>query len=390
MTNKSLSARNAFRFVVILGLVNLFADMTYEGARSVTGPFLGTLGASAVLVGFVAGFGELIGYGLRSFTGIISDKTGRYWAVTLFGYIINMLAVPALALAHNWPLAAGLMIAERTGRAIRKPSTAAMLSFAGKQIGHGWVFGLNDALDQAGATVGPLLVSWVLFSHGGYRHGFALLLIPAVLTISILVIARLFFPDPRSLDASRPLHVKGFSKTYWLYMVAAGCVAAGFADFSLIAFHFQKTGSVSEAMTPVLYSVAMAMGAIGALVFGKWYDRVGLPVVLVAFFVSSFFAPLVFLGGTWAAWIGVILWGIGMGAQESLLKPIVAGLTSPAKRGTAFGVFDAGFGVAWFLGSVLMGFLYTKSVVGLTIFSVVLQLISLPLFVWAKKQGQSR
>jgi len=137
----------------------------------------------------------------------------------------------------------------------------------------------------------------------------------------------------------------------------------------------------------VLYSIAMAMGALGALIFGRLYDRFGIPVVLAAFFMSSFFAPMVFLGGSAFAWAGVILWGIGMGAQESLLKPIVAGLTSPNKRGTAFGVFDAGFGIAWFLGSALMGFLYTKSIVALTIFSVVLQLISLPIFAVAKKRG---
>jgi MFS family permease len=382
-----LSARNAFRFVFILGISNLFADMTYEGARSVTGAFMGTLGASATVVGFVAGFGELIGYGLRAFTGVLSDRTGRYWAVTLLGYAINMLAVPALALAHNWPLAAGLMIAERTGRAIRKPSTEAMLSFAGKHMGQGWVFGLNEALDQTGATLGPLLVSLVLYLHGDYRRGFAFLLIPALLTISVLLIARFFFPAPQDLRASHPMAVHGFTKSYWLYMLAAGCVAAGFADFSLIAFHFQKSGTVPEAVTPILYAVAMAMGAIGALVFGRLYDRFGLPVVLGAFFVSAFFAPMVFLGQGWIAWAGVTLWGIGMGAQESLLKPIVAGLTSANKRATAFGVFDSGFGVAWFLGSALMGYLYTRSIVGLTIFSVVLQLISLPIFLVAKKRG---
>jgi MFS family permease len=380
----SLSARNAFRFVFILGIVNLFADMTYEGARSVTGPFLGTLGASAIVVGFVAGFGELIGYGLRSFTGILSDKTGRYWTITLFGYAINMLAVPALALAGNWPLAAGLMIAERTGRAIRKPSTEAMLSFAGEHMGQGWVFGLNEALDQTGATLGPLMVSLVLFLHGDYRQGFALLLIPALLTLSILLTARYFFPHPQGLKPRPPLHIAGFSRTYWLYVVAGGCVAAGFADFSLMAFHFQKTAAVSQPLTPVLYAIAMAMGAIGALIFGRLYDRFGLPVILGAFFAASFFAPLVFLGSGWLIWLGVILWGIGMGAQESLLKPVIAGLIAANKRGTAFGVFDTGFGIAWFLGSVSMGFLYTKSVLAVAIFSVVLQLISLPIFIAAK------
>src|SRR5438093_4817047 len=165
---ESLTASTAFRFVIVVGIANLFADMTYEGARSSTGQFLGSLGASAVVVGFTAGLGEFLGYALRSFSGVISDKTGKYWIVTIVGYVINMLAVPALALAGSWPLAAGLMIAERTGRAIRKPSTEAMLSFAGKQLGSGRVFGINEALDQAGATIGPLIVALVLFLNGGY------------------------------------------------------------------------------------------------------------------------------------------------------------------------------------------------------------------------------
>src|SRR5947209_8753554 len=180
---RALSSSAAFLFVLIVGIANLFADMTYEGARSVTGAFLASLGASAAVVGFTAGFGELVGYALRSVAGYFSDRTGKYWLVTITGYVINMLAVPALALAGSWPLAAGLMIAERTGRAIRKPATEAMLSFAGKQLGSGRVFGINEALDQAGATIGPLLVALVLFLKGGYRTGFAMLLGSALLSI---------------------------------------------------------------------------------------------------------------------------------------------------------------------------------------------------------------
>src|SRR5205085_5764749 len=215
-----LSGSTAFRFVLILGIANFFADMTYEGARSVTGPFLGTLGASAAVVGFTGGFGELLGYALRSISGVISDKTGKYWVVTIVGYTINMLAVPALALSGNWPLAAGLIVTERTGRAIRKPATEAMLSFAGKQIGRGWVFGLNEALDQAGATVGPLLISFALFEQRGYRTAFGYLLIPAVLTIAIIFLARYFFPRPHDLEVGEKIQAEHFPSAYWLYMIA--------------------------------------------------------------------------------------------------------------------------------------------------------------------------
>ena len=383
---KGLSAASAFRFVLVLGIANGFADLTYEGARSVSGAFLAVLGASAAVVGFAAGFGELIGYALRSVTGFISDKTGRYWVATISGYVINMLAVPALALAGSWPLAAGLLIAERTGRAIRKPSTDAMLSFAGKKMGSGWVFGINEALDQAGATIGPLIMSLVLFMHGSYRTGFALFSISALLTIGIVVVARNFFPNPRELEASHPLEAQGLPRQYWLYLLAGACVAAGFADFSLVAYHFQKTSSVPKDWIPIYYSVAMALGGAGALVFGRWFDKAGLPILLSVFFSSAFFAPLVFLGGQWVALIGMALWGIGMGAQDSLLKAVIAPLISRERRATGFGVFDTGFGIAWFLGSWLMGILYDKSIEGLIIFSVVAQLAALPVFYLARRQ----
>jgi predicted MFS family arabinose efflux permease len=384
-TNPAMSrdtAELALRFVLIVGVVNCFADMTYEGARSIVGPFLGSLGASATIVGFVAGFGEMVGYGLRSFSGYLADKTRRYWLVTFVGYGINMLAVPALALAGNWPVAAALMIAERTGRAIRRPAVESMLSQAGQFIGQGWVFGLNEALDQTGATLGPLITAWVLYRRGGYRHAFAVLLASALLCLGVLCVARFAYRHPEGAATHR-LTGKGFSKAYWLYVAAGALIAAGFADFSLIAFHFQKTATVSPGLIPVFYAVAMATGALAGLAFGKLLDRVGLPILLLAFGISAFFAPLVFLFGTKLELIGMILWGMGMGAQDSCLKAMLAGVLPSQKRGTGFGVFDTGFGIAWFVGSGTMGLLYDRSIPAVVGFSVVLQLLALPVFVLA-------
>ena len=186
---KSRIAKAALRFVLVLGVANFFADLTYEGARGITGPFLASLGASATVVGFVAGFGELVGYSLRSVTGYFADRTRQYWLVTFVGYFINMLAVPALALVGNWPVAAGLIVAERTGRAIRKPAVEAMLSDAGKSIGAGWAFGLNEALDQAGAMIGPLVVALILFLRKSYQNAFGLLLVSALFCLAIVAIA---------------------------------------------------------------------------------------------------------------------------------------------------------------------------------------------------------
>jgi MFS family permease len=381
-------AKLAFRFVLIIGIVNFFADMTYEGARGIVGPFLGSLGASATIIGFVAGFGEMVGYGLRSVSGYLADRTHKYWAVTFVGYSINMLAVPALALAGNWPLAAALVVAERTGRAIRRPAVESMLSHAGKSIGQGWVFGLNEALDQTGATLGPLITAWVLYRRGGYHHAFAVLLVSALLCLSVLCIAWFLYRRPHELEEAPAVQSssQSFSKSYWLFVVAGALIAAGFADFSLIAFHFHKTGTVPEGLIPVFYAVAMATGAVASLVFGKLLDKLGFPVLLVAFGIPAFFAPLAFLRTTNLELFGMILWGMGMGAQDSCLKAVLSHVIPAQKRSTGFGVFDTGFGIAWFAGSAIMGFLYDKSIPALVLFSVILQLLALPVFAFARRQ----
>lgn len=372
--------KSALRFVILIGTVSLFADFTYEGARSVNGQFLETLGASAAVVGFTVGFGELVGYGLRFVFGYLADKTKRYWLNAIVGYTINLLAVPALALVGNWQLAAVLIITERTGRAIRKPAVESMLSHAGTQTGQGWAFGLHEALDQTGATLGPLMMALVLFLKDGYKHGYALLLIPALMSLATVLLARYYYPKPSSLEKPSKLQTQGLTRPYWWYMAAAGCIAAGFADFALIGYHFQQHAVVSADLIPVYYSVAMGVGAIGALVLGKLFDKNSTATVILSFLLSAFFAPLVFLGHGSLILIGLLLWGIGSAAQESLLKPLVAGVIAATKRATAFGLFDTGFGVAWFLGSWFMGYLYDKSIHGLVIFSVALQLLALPIF----------
>lgn len=386
MVETDVAKASALRFVVLLGIVSLFADMTYEGARSVTGPYLAVLGASATVVGFVAGFGELVGYGLRLVSGYISDKTGRYWAITLFGYAINMLAVPLLALAGRWEVAAILMVAERMGKAIRNPPRDAMLSHATKEMGRGWGFGLHEALDQIGAVLGPLIVTAVLYFKGSYQTGFAVLLVPALLALSVLLAARLLYPRPRDLEAISPeLETKGFPRRYWIYLVAAALIAAGYADFPLIAYHFEKATVVSDTWIPIFYAVAMGVDALAALIFGRLFDRIGFSTLIVGSLLSAFFAPWVFLGGFYLALVGMALWGMGMGAQESIMRAAIAGMVPANRRGSAYGIFNSAYGVFWFLGSALMGILYDISIPSLIVFSVVVQLAAIPLFLLVKR-----
>jgi predicted MFS family arabinose efflux permease len=380
--------RSALQFVVIVGVANFFADFTYEGARAIVGPFLGALGASAAIIGFVAGLGELLGYGLRSISGYFADRSHRHWVFAFLGYAVNMLAVPALALAGGWPVAASLVVAERVGRGIRKPTVEAMLSYAGKSIGAGWVFGLNEALDQAGATVGPLLIALILYLNGGFRTGFGVLLVPALLCLTVLVAARLLHPRPHELEegTGHTFATMNLTRAYWIYLAASSLIAAGFTDFALIGFHFHKANTVSANLIPVFYAVAMASSALASIPLGRLFDRFGPNISLFAFLISAAAAPLVFLGTSVPALIGMVFWGIGMSAQGSLFQAMLTGVIPPQKRSTAFGLFDTGYGIAWFAGSAVMGLLYDKSILAVALFSVVLQLAAIPILFVANNE----
>lgn len=129
--------QEALRFILTLGLLSLVTDMVYEGARSILGPFLVTLGASAAAVGFISGVGEFVGYGLRVAAGYLADRTQRYWTFTIAGYLLTVVAVPLLGLVGRLDLAFALVIAERLGKAIRTPARDALLSHASHGIGRG-------------------------------------------------------------------------------------------------------------------------------------------------------------------------------------------------------------------------------------------------------------
>jgi MFS family permease len=354
--------------------------MTYEAARSVNGPFLAILGGGGLLVGLTAGLGELLGYGLRIPAGLLSDKTRQYWAITIAGYAINLLAVPALALAHHWGLAAGLMVTERIGKALRTPARDTMLSHATATVGRGWGFAVHEAMDQIGAVIGPLIVMAVLAVNGSYRYAFAVLAIPAVLAMSVLVFARLTYPSPEKFEthaaSDKPT---GLPSVFWLYLGSIAFVAAGFVDFPLIAFHVKSHSILEDRWIPLLYAGAMGIDALSALVFGRWYDKKRLAALMAAIAISSASALLAFSFTAAVIIGGVLLWGIGMGAQESIIRAFVADIVPLRRRGTGYGLFNAGYGVAWFVGSAVLGFLYDISLPALIAVSVCLQLVSLPL-----------
>jgi MFS family permease len=310
------SASPAFTFVLTMGVVNLFGDMTYEGGASINGPFMASLGASAAVVSITAGVGEFLGYALRSVAGYVADKTGKYWLITFIGYGINLFAVPAMALAGNWQIAAALVLAERIGRAMRKPTVEAMLSYTTGELGKGWVYAVNTALDEIGATIGPLFIALVLLLDGDYRTGYALLLISALLAFGSVTVARINFPLPSRLEEGRTASATGFTSSYWLYMLAGAFFAAGLMSFELISYHLSTTKTVSDHWIPVFLAISTAFGVVASLALGKLYDQVGLPVVLVAVILSALFSPFVFLGEFYVVLLGMLLWGIGYATRH--------------------------------------------------------------------------
>jgi predicted MFS family arabinose efflux permease len=367
---------------VAFGVVSLFADMAYEGMRSSTGPFLALLGASGTAVGIIAGAGELFGYLLRAVSGRFAGRTGAYWPITLVGYCLQMAVVPLLGLCGNWKIAALVIVLERTGKAIRNPTANFMMSRAGEHIGQGWAFGLQEAMDQAGALAGPLIIALVLALHGGYAQAFLWLAVPAALTlISVFTVALRYpfaghvAPPDHDVNAVLP-------RTYWLYAASSALVAFGFADYPLIAYHFKDAHLVSDIWIPILYSVAMGTSGLGALVFGLMFDRYGFAVFPPAVLAAALVAPLAFLGGTDMAIAGAAMWGVALGAQNSVLSAGVARLVPEHSRARAYGLFSGIFGVAWFAGSAVMGALYDVSLPALVAVSVAAEIAALfPLLV---------
>jgi MFS family permease len=383
----SARRKKALKFVLMIGVVSFFADFTYEGSRSITGPFLLMLGASGAVVSMAAGFGELLGYGLRFFSGRLSERTGEFWPITIIGYLVQMAAVPLLALAGNWQIAVGLILLERIGKAIRNPPRDVMLSHAAKEMGMGWGFGVHEALDQFGALFGPLMVALILAHRGNYRLAFGTLLVPAVITIILLLVARFVYPRPEDLEAkTQNIQTKGFSRSFWIYLAAAALVAAGFADFQLIAYHFVKAGVASKTWVPIFYSVAMAVSGTGSLIFGKLFDRFGITVLIPLTLIAALSTPLVFLGGFWLALVGIAVWGLGMGVHESIIPAAVATMVPANRRPSAYGLFTGTYGVFWFVGSAIIGVLYDHSIPAVITFCVIAELAAIPLFLKIRSQ----
>ncbi len=404
----------AVRFILAFGIISALMDMVYEGARSVTGPFLGALGGSALLISVVTGAGEAVALVLRLVFGRLADRPGLRWALAISGYALTAVSVPLLGVTNALWIACLLVLAERLGKAVRSPAKDTMLAEAGSAMGQGKAFALHEALDQVGALVGPLLVGVALALSGNYGPGFLLLAVPGLAAMLLLFWLKRRVPDPavyelaalqpdalksagvepaaaEHIDGARldvvpstaarvPGGTAGMTRRYWLYAAFSSLTMFGYATFGLLSFHLVATGLLPPALVPVLYAAAMAVDAVAALASGWLFDRVGLRVLLVLPVLAAAVPWLGFSNNTALAVAGVLVWGAAMGVQESTMRAGVAGLAPANKRGSAYGMFTACYGLAWLAGSFLIGVLYEQSIFTLAVTVTAVQAAALVIF----------
>lgn len=382
------------------GVVSLAADMVYEGARSITGPLLASLGASALLVGVVTGGGEALALVLRVVAGPLADRSGRYWTLTLAGYGLMAVCVPLLAVtpfvgAAGLGVACGLVLAERAGKAIRSPAKTALLAEAASLVGHGRGFAVHKALDQVGAFAGPLLVAGVVAATGAIWPGLALLAVPGVAAMVLLLWIRARFaalPDggarrARTADGTPATRIddprKRLPRIFYLFAASAGAATAGLVTFGVISFHLIDAKLLPVAAVPLVYAAGMAAEAPAALATGFLYDRWGAKVLLALPFLVAAVPALAFSLSATTVVIGVLIWGAANGIQDSTVKALVADLVPSPRRATAYGVFAAIQGAAALAGGALAGALYGRvpllvgTIAGTQVVALVLLVVTL-------------
>jgi MFS family permease len=394
--------KKAIFLLLIFGVISLLGDVIYEGARSVNGPYLDTLGVNASLVGLIVGIGELLGYAIRLVSGYFADRTRAYWFFTILGYGM-LISIPLLAFSYIWQFAAILIILERIGKGIRGPARDTIVSHAAKHIGTGFGFGISEFLDQIGAFIGPMIftVFFILLGPGDklagdYRRGYALFWFPFIILIMILFFAFRKVKEPEALERSEKKSGKtSIPRIFWYYSTFSFVTTMGFVNFAIIGYHLKITGTLSDAQIPLLYGVAMIVDALFGIVIGRIYDKAkrrykkessGLLTLIIVPVITALLLPFLFSEIFITILVGTFLWGMVMGAHETVMKAAVADLTDVTKRGTAYGAFNVIYGFALFTGSLIAGFLYEISVTIMISIMIIIQAVSVILYFKMKSE----
>lgn len=388
--------------IIIFGVISMLGDIIYESARSANSQYLNLLGISAAQVGLVFGIGEFLGYALRLFAGILSDKSNRPWFFMFVGYGM-LLSVPLIGLTMEWNILVVLILMERIGKALRSPAKDTVLSgVAENQLGIGFAFGLQEALDQLGAFLGPLIFTAIFYFTGRsgineYQAGYKLLIVPFVLLMLFFYFAYRKISAANLLPSAqkRDLQNEKLESIFWIYTVFTFFCVAGFVNFSTTGYHLKANGLMSDGNITLLYSLAMLVDAVAALVVGKMYDRLkertgkktGGILVLAVIPLLTMLLPLFTLNtSTSLIVIGMVLFGLVMGTHETIMRSAIADITPYRKRGTGYGVFNSAYGLALLAGAALMGVFYDlKSIQLIIAYTVVMEIIAIVIYFYMNK-----
>jgi len=377
-----LLAKRMIIVFLLLGFISLFADITYEGARSVLGAYLEYLEASIFIAGVIS-IGDLLNYFMRGISGFIAGYTRSsrvYWCLVLLGYSINLFAVPLLAFVGKWELAFILVLIERMGKGLRSPVRDVILAEVTEGIGRGMGFGLHELMDQIGAILGPGFVAWSLYINGGdFRIAFKYLFIPASIAILLVIVAMSIYPRIHSVEIipKNALRFRGFNKRYYLYIASMMFLSMGFIHWHVVSYYIEQLGIISKYLIASLYLVAMASDAITALPVGFLYDKIKLKILLITPLLPVLIILLFTSISIQTLFIMSIAWGILLGIYETVMRASIADLVEPGSRAYAYGLYGLVFGSSWTIGNVLIGILLNNKWKNyLIIYVIVVEIIS--------------
>ncbi|MBU5678596.1 MAG: MFS transporter [Candidatus Aenigmatarchaeota archaeon] len=384
--------KRAIILLIIFGLISLLGDIIYEGARSITGPYLSVLGANAAIIGFVVGFAELFGYLLRLISGYLSDRTKSYWLFTILGYGL-LISIPLLSLSSIWQIAAILIVLERIGKGLRSPARDTIASYAAKQVGTGVGFGFLELLDQTGATLGPIILGLFFISLGSgtrslvdYQAAYRLFFIPFIILMILLFFAYSKVRHPHKLENNKKTkELDNNGKIFKNYMIFTFLTTFGFVNFAIIGYHLKYNSIFIDAIIPILYAFGMVVDALAGIFIGVLYDRMkkkspNFNILLIIPIFTAISIILLFSFNIFAIILGTFFWGFVLGTHETIMKAIIADITKKEKRATSYGTFHILYGFSLFAGSSIAGFLYESSLLMLILVMVSFQIFSLVFF----------
>ncbi|HDD25795.1 MAG TPA: MFS transporter [Acidilobales archaeon] len=371
--------REAYRIILLFGVISLLGDIIYEGARGIIAPYMRSLGASPEIVGLVTGIADILSYGVRLPAGIYADITGRYWGFTFAGYGL-LISIPLMALGGTWVLIAILYLFERMGKGLRSPARDVLLSVPSTKVGTAKGFALHEVLDQVGAVLGPLILASILYLTLSYSMSFASLAIPYALLMGTLVITRGIYVKTIRITIKKnvrhgfqALNLRPLGKNFILYMMAIAFWGLGFISYEIFSYFVKDYIPDYEIL--ILYSIAMLVDALGAVLISFTYEKWGFLTLITLPIVSSILPFTATIGLRLYVYLTAGLIGIVIGITETIVRASIADMIPIEYRGTAYGIFNITLGFSLLIGKVITAKIFKTYL--LPYYVIILQTLSL-------------